>query len=111
MKQGSSKLEKAEILQMTVDHLKLLHAVSSKGVCFYFIHVFVNVSTKPIVSYCWKLLSSSRQNVLQKPSLMVSDKAFFSFLRLFRREGPGGRLQDSGLQRVCWGGGAVPQLP
>lgn len=107
MKQGSSKLEKAEILQMTVDHLKLLHAVSSKGVCFYFIHVFVNVSTKPIVSYCWKLLSSSHQ----KPSLMVSDKAFVFFLRLFRREGPGGRLQDSGLQRVCWGGGAVPQLP
>ncbi|KAA0184703.1 hairy [Hyalella azteca] len=25
-KQGSAKLEKAEILQMTVDHLKLLHA-------------------------------------------------------------------------------------
>ncbi|KAL7829445.1 hypothetical protein AOLI_G00303300 [Acnodon oligacanthus] len=29
--QGSSKLEKAEILQMTVDHLKLLHAVGGKG--------------------------------------------------------------------------------
>ena len=25
-KQGSAKLEKAEILQMTVDHLKVLHA-------------------------------------------------------------------------------------
>lgn len=61
-----------------------------------------------------ELLSSSHQNVLQKPSMMVSDKAlgvFFFFLRLLRREGPGGRLQDSGLQRVCWGGGAVPQLP
>nr|XP_013998696.1 unnamed protein product [Salmo salar] len=30
-KQGSSKLEKAEILQMTVDHLKLLHAMGAKG--------------------------------------------------------------------------------
>ncbi|XP_038656575.1 hairy/enhancer-of-split related with YRPW motif protein 1-like [Scyliorhinus canicula] len=30
-KQGSSKLEKAEILQMTVDHLKLLHATGGKG--------------------------------------------------------------------------------
>ncbi|KAM9310668.1 hairy/enhancer-of-split related with YRPW motif protein 1-like [Pholidichthys leucotaenia] len=30
-KQGSAKLEKAEILQMTVDHLKLLHASSGKG--------------------------------------------------------------------------------
>ncbi|XP_064838901.1 hairy/enhancer-of-split related with YRPW motif-like protein [Oncorhynchus masou masou] len=30
-KQGSSKLEKAEILQMTVDHLKLLHAIGGKG--------------------------------------------------------------------------------
>lgn len=29
--QGSSKLEKAEILQMTVDHLKLLHAMGGKG--------------------------------------------------------------------------------
>ncbi|XP_010865728.1 hairy/enhancer-of-split related with YRPW motif protein 1 [Esox lucius] len=30
-KQGSSKLEKAEILQMTVDHLKMLHAAGGKG--------------------------------------------------------------------------------
>lgn len=35
---------------------------------------------------------------------------FFS-LRLLRREGPGGGLQDFGLQGVCWGGGSVPQLP
>lgn len=36
--QGSSKLEKAEILQMTVDHLKLLHAVGGKGWRFRLIH-------------------------------------------------------------------------
>ncbi|XP_041103984.1 hairy/enhancer-of-split related with YRPW motif protein 1 [Polyodon spathula] len=30
-KQGSAKLEKAEILQMTVDHLKILHAAGDKG--------------------------------------------------------------------------------
>ncbi|XP_026854888.1 hairy/enhancer-of-split related with YRPW motif protein 1-like isoform X2 [Electrophorus electricus] len=30
-KQGSAKLEKAEILQMTVDHLKMLHATGGKG--------------------------------------------------------------------------------
>ncbi|XP_067904908.1 hairy/enhancer-of-split related with YRPW motif protein 1-like [Heterodontus francisci] len=30
-KQGSTKLEKAEILQMTVDHLKILHTSSEKG--------------------------------------------------------------------------------
>uniref|UniRef100_A0A8P4GPI4 Hes related family bHLH transcription factor with YRPW motif like n=1 Tax=Dicentrarchus labrax TaxID=13489 RepID=A0A8P4GPI4_DICLA len=35
-KQGSSKLEKAEILQMTVDHLKLLHAMGGKGETCYF---------------------------------------------------------------------------
>lgn len=29
--QGSSKLEKAEILQMTVDHLKMLHATGGAG--------------------------------------------------------------------------------
>lgn len=28
---GSAKLEKAEILQMTVDHLKMLHAAGGKG--------------------------------------------------------------------------------
>ncbi|KAM3858266.1 hairy/enhancer-of-split related with YRPW motif protein 1 [Diretmus argenteus] len=30
-KQGSAKLEKAEILQMTVDHLRMLHAAGGKG--------------------------------------------------------------------------------
>ncbi|CDQ94210.1 unnamed protein product [Oncorhynchus mykiss] len=30
-KQGSSKLEKAEILQITVDHLKMVHAASGQG--------------------------------------------------------------------------------
>ncbi|XP_070777684.1 hairy/enhancer-of-split related with YRPW motif protein 1 isoform X3 [Enoplosus armatus] len=30
-KKGSAKLEKAEILQMTVDHLKMLHAAGGKG--------------------------------------------------------------------------------
>lgn len=29
--QGSSKLEKAEVLQMTVDHLKMLHASGGTG--------------------------------------------------------------------------------
>lgn len=29
--QGSSKLEKAEVLQMTVDHLKMLHATGGTG--------------------------------------------------------------------------------
>lgn len=29
--QGSSKLEKAEVLQMTVDHLKMLHATGGAG--------------------------------------------------------------------------------
>lgn len=31
--QGSAKLEKAEILQMTVDHLKMLHTAGGKGIC------------------------------------------------------------------------------
>lgn len=33
--QGSAKLEKAEILQMTVDHLKMLHASGGKGKKFF----------------------------------------------------------------------------
>jgi len=36
--QGSAKLEKAEILQMTVDHLKMLHASGGKG-NILFIHL------------------------------------------------------------------------
>ena len=36
--QGSAKLEKAEILQMTVDHLKMLHAAGGKGVVILLIH-------------------------------------------------------------------------
>ncbi|KAE9542825.1 hypothetical protein AGLY_002736 [Aphis glycines] len=36
-KQGSAKLEKAEILQLTVDHLKMIHAkVINNVVCFFF---------------------------------------------------------------------------
>lgn len=43
---------------------------------------------------------------------MVSDKAaVVAPPRVLRRQGPGGGLQDAGLQRVCRGGGAVPQLP
>lgn len=41
-KQGSAKLEKAEILQMTVDHLKMLH---SKGK-FLIILIRNNVNIK-----------------------------------------------------------------
>lgn len=35
---GSAKLEKAEILQMTVDHLKMLQATGGKGktACYWF---------------------------------------------------------------------------
>ena len=36
-KQGSAKLEKAEILQMTVDHLKSLH---SKGLFSFYFDIF-----------------------------------------------------------------------
>jgi hypothetical protein len=32
---GSAKLEKAEILQMTVDHLKMLQATGGKGKVWY----------------------------------------------------------------------------
>lgn len=36
---GSAKLEKAEILQMTVDHLKMLHAAGGKGTLINFKYV------------------------------------------------------------------------
>lgn len=34
-KQGSAKLEKAEILQMTVDHLKMLHSKGKPIFCYF----------------------------------------------------------------------------
>lgn len=37
--QGSSKLEKAEVLQMTVDHLKMLHASGGAGTVLLTLHV------------------------------------------------------------------------
>lgn len=42
-KQGSAKLEKAEILQMTVDHLTMLHA---KGEESTFLNVLVSLVTR-----------------------------------------------------------------
>ena len=45
-KQGSAKLEKAEILQMTVDHLKMLHA---KGEIFFIVCIYTISSTVPLL--------------------------------------------------------------
>lgn len=36
-KQGSAKLEKAEILQLTVDHLKMIHAKGNLNTYFLFL--------------------------------------------------------------------------
>lgn len=41
--QGSAKLEKAEILQMTVDHLKMLQATGGKGTAFALSVLFYTV--------------------------------------------------------------------
>jgi len=38
-KQGSAKLEKAEILQLTVDHLKMIHAKGTKSLTRLYINV------------------------------------------------------------------------
>lgn len=46
-KQGSAKLEKAEILQLTVDHLKMIHAKGTRVYIFYnvcaYIRLYFNV--------------------------------------------------------------------
>lgn len=47
-KQGSAKLEKAEILQMTVDHLKMLHAKGKNK--SHFCHSYVSASTSYIIN-------------------------------------------------------------
>lgn len=43
-KQGSAKLEKAEILQLTVDHLKMIHAKGKS--------IVVIGGTSPLNAYC-----------------------------------------------------------
>lgn len=59
-KQGSAKLEKAEILQMTVDHLKMLHTTGGKG--FFDPHVlaldFLSLGFRECVSEVSRYLSS-----------------------------------------------------
>lgn len=47
-RQGSAKLEKAEILQMTVDHLKVLQATGGKGTT-----VLLRLTTKKTPKQRW----------------------------------------------------------
>lgn len=47
--QGSAKLEKAEILQMTVEHLKMLHAAGGKGT-LDFLNTRINNHNKFIIT-------------------------------------------------------------
>lgn len=47
---GSAKLEKAEILQMTVDHLKMLQATGGKGKeSIFFFLIFGEISLKIVL--------------------------------------------------------------
>ncbi|XP_042188758.1 hairy/enhancer-of-split related with YRPW motif protein 2 [Callorhinchus milii] len=59
-KQGSAKLEKAEILQMTVDHLKMLRATGGKG--FFDAHAlamdFMSIGFRECLSEVARYLSS-----------------------------------------------------
>ncbi|KAJ8275102.1 hypothetical protein COCON_G00097270 [Conger conger] len=59
-KQGSAKLEKAEILQMTVDHLKMLQATGGKG--FFDAHAlamdFMSVGFRECLTEVARYLSS-----------------------------------------------------
>ncbi|RXM32881.1 Hairy/enhancer-of-split related with YRPW motif protein 2 [Acipenser ruthenus] len=59
-KQGSAKLEKAEILQMTVDHLKMLQATGGKG--FFDIHSlamdFMSIGFRECLTEVARYLSS-----------------------------------------------------
>ncbi|XP_064196171.1 hairy/enhancer-of-split related with YRPW motif protein 2 [Anguilla rostrata] len=59
-KQGSAKLEKAEILQMTVDHLKMLQATGGKG--FFDAHAlamdFMSIGFRECLTEAARYLSS-----------------------------------------------------
>jgi YRPW motif-containing protein len=51
-KQGSAKLEKAEILQLTVDHLKMIHAKGKHSICMTYtnnIRVVKRITTAKII--------------------------------------------------------------
>lgn len=67
--QGSSKLEKAEILQMTVDHLKLLHAMGGKGEtseCFAHIIVSLTFTVSIQRIFIFTVVTKRPSNNLQK---------------------------------------------
>ncbi|XP_048860564.1 hairy/enhancer-of-split related with YRPW motif protein 2 isoform X2 [Brienomyrus brachyistius] len=59
-KQGSAKLEKAEILQMTVDHLKMLQATGGKG--YFDVHAlamdFMSIGFRECLTEVARYLSS-----------------------------------------------------
>ncbi|KAI4893883.1 hypothetical protein NFI96_024330 [Prochilodus magdalenae] len=59
-KQGSAKLEKAEILQMTVDHLKMLQATGGKG--YFDVHSlamdFISIGFRECLTEVARYLSS-----------------------------------------------------
>jgi YRPW motif-containing protein len=48
-KQGSAKLEKAEILQMTVDHLKMIHAKGKSNYANKHFFQFVQLQRKQFI--------------------------------------------------------------
>lgn len=47
---GSAKLEKAEILQMTVDHLKMLHAAGGKGMSASHLPISPPITSQRVVN-------------------------------------------------------------
>lgn len=70
--QGSSKLEKAEILQMTVDHLKLLHAMGGKGEeenCTHKIEIVENTEFNKFIQA--KPVNKEKPQIFSQPKKLI----------------------------------------
>lgn len=108
-KQGSAKLEKAEILQLTVDHLKTLH---SKGKIFDFCIFFHDAKNSwgsenyptTCTSALEKILQQSHSNVLQGSQRTVSFLLLIlmhSWVKSGKEEKEAFALSESHLRDVC----------
>nr|XP_061789790.1 hairy/enhancer-of-split related with YRPW motif protein 1-like isoform X2 [Nerophis lumbriciformis] len=106
--QGSAKLEKAEILQMTVDHLKMLHASGGKG--YFEAHALAkdyrSLGFRECLAETARFLSIAEGRDGGDP-LRVR---LVSHLSNYASQ----REAQAGLEHLAWGsayGGAPPPLP
>ncbi|XP_013880378.1 hairy/enhancer-of-split related with YRPW motif protein 1 [Austrofundulus limnaeus] len=106
-KQGSAKLEKAEILQMTVDHLKMLHASGGKG--YFEAHALA----KDYRSFGFRECLAETARYLSVVEGRDSADSLWGCLVSHLSTYASQRDVHTGLEHLAWGSnyGTTPHLP